>query len=263
MEEKKLLEATTNNRNIQIAKKELGNVYHPYNVETGTSKDKKQLNIELRQQITTIRTAALQAELSDTSHSKIDKAERVFENMLATLTFYWKTVYEYIDILPEVNDKLKNMLIDTLIPINYLQYAANKEDDKPKSKRIKKQALKMKIKLEADDVWKKLSDTQKQDLTSTAEECAQVFQRSSSCVEGRNGYLSFRHHGLHDINERKLKTLTILHNYYIERPDGTTAAERFFGTKPKDLFQHLINNIELLPRPAKKGVQRRKAEAVA
>jgi hypothetical protein len=57
--------------------------------------------------------------------------------------------------------------------------------------------------------------------------------------------------------------LTILHNYYIERPDGTTAAERFFGTKPKDLFQHLINNIELLPRPAKKGVQRRKAEAVA
>jgi hypothetical protein len=50
---------------------------------------------------------------------------------------------------------------------------------------------------------------------------------------------------------------------YIERPDGTTAAERFFGTKPKDLFQHLINNIELLPRPAKKGVQRRKAEAVA
>jgi len=57
--------------------------------------------------------------------------------------------------------------------------------------------------------------------------------------------------------------LTILHNYYIERSDGTTAAERFFGAKPKDLFQHLIDNIQLLPRPAKKGVKRRKTKAVA
>jgi hypothetical protein len=263
MEEKKLLNATVNNRNIQIAKKELGNVYHPYNVETGTSKDKEQLNRELRQQITTIRTASVQADLSDASHSKIDKAERVFENMLATLTFYWKTVDEYVGMLPDVNPKLKTLLLNTLIPVNYLQYAAKKEDDKTKSKRIKKQAKTMKLKLESDDTWKKMTTSQKQNLTSTAEECAQLFQRSSSCVEGRNGYLSFRHHGLHDINERKLKTLTILHNYYIERPDGTTAAERFFGAKPKDLFQHLIDNIELLPRPAKKGVKRRKAEAVA
>ena len=263
VEEKKLLNATVNNRNIQIAKKELGNVYHPYDVETGISKDKNQLNNELRQQIRTIRTAAEQADLSDTFHTKINKAERVFENMLATLTFYWKTVDEYIDMLPDVNDKLKTLLLNTLIPVNYLQYAAKKEDDKPKSKRIKKQAKAMKLKLESDTAWNKLTTTQKQNLTSTAEECAQLFQRSSSCVEGRNGYLSFRHHGLHDINERKLKTLTILHNYYIERSDGTTAAERFFGAKPKDLFQHLIDNIQLLPRPAKKGVKRRKTKAVA
>src|SRR5205807_200495 len=74
-------------------------------------------------------------------------------------------------------------------------------------------------------------------LEREAARCAELFQRSSSCVEGRNGQLSLRHHYLHQLRPRKLKVLTTLHNYLIRRPDGTTAAERFFGAKPGDLFE--------------------------
>src|ERR1041385_5669490 len=49
------------------------------------------------------------------------------------------------------------------------------------------------------------------------------FQRSSSCVEGRNGQLALRHHSLHKLSGRKLAALTALHNYWIKR-GGQTAA---------------------------------------
>jgi hypothetical protein len=84
-----------------------------------------------------------------------------------------------------------------------------------------------------------------------AVECAQVFQRSSSCVEGRNGQLSLKFHAFRRLNAHTLQVLTVLHNYFIRRADGTTAAERFFEQKPRDLFTWLLDKVEL-PRPRKK-----------
>ena len=89
-----------------------------------------------------------------------------------------------------------------------------------------------------------------------ARECAAIFQRSSSCTEGRNGQLSLYHHGLHLLSDRKLRALTILHNYFIQRPDGTTAAERFFGSKPPDLFEWLLERVAIPARPRSAPVAR-------
>ena len=66
-------------------------------------------------------------------------------------------------------------------------------------------------------------------------------------MEGRNGQLSLRHHGLHRLTTRKLGALGVLHNYLAKRPDGTTAAERFFGARPKPLMPWLLSR---LPLPA-------------
>src|SRR5262245_5046454 len=85
-----------------------------------------------------------------------------------------------------------------------------------------------------------------------AEQAADLFQRSSSCVEGRNGQLALRHHSLHRLSNGKLVALTVVHNYYLTRRDGTTAAERFFGTKPRDLFGWLVDRLDVPARPAAK-----------
>jgi hypothetical protein len=75
-----------------------------------------------------------------------------------------------------------------------------------------------------------------------------MFQRSTSSIEGRNGYLSLHHHGLRGLRPAMLAALTVIHNYVLERADGTTAAERFFGRPPGDLFEHLC---EVMPAPAR------------
>ena len=40
-----------------------------------------------------------------------------------------------------------------------------------------------------------------------------------------------------------------MHNFFLTRPDGTTAAERFFGATPHDLFEHLCATLPLPSRP--------------
>ena len=83
-------------------------------------------------------------------------------------------------------------------------------------------------------------------------EVAGWFVRSSSAVEGRNGQLALRYHSLHRLPERKLRALTAIHNYWLKRGDGTTAAERFFGSKPDDLFQYLLAQLPVPARPARR-----------
>ena len=77
------------------------------------------------------------------------------------------------------------------------------------------------------------------------------FQRSSSAVEGRNGYLSQIHHSRRGLSSKRLKVATVIHNFALKRNDGTTAAERLFGRQFPDLFEYLIENIGELPQPRK------------
>ena len=103
-----------------------------------------------------------------------------------------------------------------------------------------------------DNVFASLNDHERHQLEQLASECAHLFQRSSSCVEGRNGQLALHHHSRHRLSDRKLAALTTVHNFHTQRTDGTTAAQRFFGQTPQTLFDSLVQKLELPGRPAKK-----------
>jgi hypothetical protein len=77
--------------------------------------------------------------------------------------------------------------------------------------------------------------------------CAK-FQRTSSVVEGRNGYLSRLHQASRGFTEQSLKVLTIIHNFDLKREDGTTAAQRLFDQQFPDLFEWVVLNMGDLPR---------------
>ena len=97
-----------------------------------------------------------------------------------------------------------------------------------------------------------LPAAEQQEVQRSAQQCVELFQRSSSCVEGRNGRLALFHHGQTRLSERRLQALTAVHNYVVRREDGSTAAERFFGKKQRDAFSWLLQRLPDLPRPAAK-----------
>ena len=83
-----------------------------------------------------------------------------------------------------------------------------------------------------------------------AKRLAAVFQRSRSNVEGRNGYVSRRNYQLRGLDlPRKRECFTTIHNFFLTRPDGTTAAERFFGQQPRPMFAAILASVEIPPAP--------------
>jgi hypothetical protein len=99
-------------------------------------------------------------------------------------------------------------------------------------------------------VLAELREVQQSQLKQQAKELAEVFQRSSSNVEGRNGYLSLRNHQLRGLDRpRKRACLTAIHHFFLTRADGTTAAERFFGQKPRSMFAAILQSVDLPPAP--------------
>ena len=90
-----------------------------------------------------------------------------------------------------------------------------------------------------------------------AAEHAKAFQRASSAVEGRNGYLSQMQHNHRGIPTRRYQVWTALHNFDCRAADGTTPAARFFRRSFPDLFESVLAQIDELPMPR----QRRQALA--
>jgi hypothetical protein len=91
---------------------------------------------------------------------------------------------------------------------------------------------------------------QQNQLKAEAAPLAAEFQRSRFNVEGRNGYLSLRNHQLRGLDHtRRREGLTMVHNFFLARADGTTAAERFFEQKPRSMFAAILASVELPPAP--------------
>ena len=75
------------------------------------------------------------------------------------------------------------------------------------------------------------------------------FHRASSAVEGRNGYLSQRHHRQRGFWLNHLPVLTVIHNFDLKRSDHTTAPQRLFRRQFPNLFAWVMQQIGELPRP--------------
>jgi len=82
-----------------------------------------------------------------------------------------------------------------------------------------------------------------------AAEHARAFQRASSAVEGRNGYLSQMQHNHRGLPLRRYQVWTVLHNFDCQAADGTTPASRFLRRSFPDLFESVLSQIKELPMP--------------
>ena len=248
--ERALERAKHHQEQVKTAKKTLGSVYHPYDLETGKAQTVDVISAKITEQLNNIEQTAVASNLSDNSMKYLEKAKRTFTRMLTTITFFWAMVSELISSLG-VSPEMDSLIRDVLIPGFYLEIAAKKAKSAADRKKIAALAKTVLARLEIYERWLKLPDEQRERIQGVALQCAQLFQRSSSCVEGRNGQLSLHHHSSHVLSQRKLSTLTTLHNYFITRVDGTTAAERFFQEKPRDLFEHLLNTLSISVRLTK------------
>lgn len=234
---------------VKASIKGIGHDYHFVDLERGVRRNGHLIASDIQGHIEQIRTVAEQEGLSQNCLERIDKAERVVPKMQATIEFVSRYVTQQVaqlDLTPPVSFAMHAKLI----PSYYLDRVAQTrtvEGGEPLCELAER--LRTPLFEPGGVLWELSPETQEQ-LQNEAKRLAAVFQRSSSNVEGRNGYLSLRSHQLRGLDlPRKRQCFTAIHNFFLTRPDGTTAAERFFGQKPRSMVAAILESVELAPPP--------------
>ena len=229
----------------QQANQAISRVYHPYNLETGAAQNGEAVAVALARPFDHLAAVVDEAGLSDKSRQRLAKARRVVGPMLATIAFFWLRVRTKIEAL-QLPAEVEPLVYAHLLPAFYLQIVAHKAKQTERRQQLEQtSATLLAPLLNKDSPVQQLPIEEIQLLEEVAWECVRLFQPSSSCVEGRNGQLALRHHAFHRLSDRKLNALKVVHNFYLQRDDGTTAAERFFDAPPRDLFAYLLEHVDM------------------
>lgn len=255
----KKIEVTENRyERAQEARRNISHAYHPFSLDTGEKQSPDTVKIKIKNSYETLDSIAQEAECTDKQKKKLEKSKRTLESMIEVLKFFFS--YLALTIKSMGLDASNQKLFEHLVSIKYLNTTLKRTRKKREKEKIKATLSRLEQELEKNPLWREIGKAVQKEWWRRASECAQVFQRSSSCVEGRNGQLSLKFHAFRRVNKQTLRVLTVLHNFFIKRKDGTTAAERFFAQEPRDLFQWLLGKVEL-PRPRKKHRRRVKLES--
>jgi DNA-binding XRE family transcriptional regulator len=227
----------------------IGHAYHFVDLQRGVRRNGQLIAADIQAQIDTVRTVAQHEGLSQTCLERIEKAERVLPKMQATIAFVSGYVRQQVHQL-DLAQPMSYAMHAPLIPSFYLERVARTRTVSA-GEPLRQRAERLRTPLFAPGgAFAELSLTQQNQLKQQAKTLAEVFQRSSSNVEGRNGYLSLRNHQLRGLDHpRKRECLTAVHNFFLTRADGTTAAERFFGQKPRSMFAAILASVEIPPAP--------------
>ena len=184
----------------------------------------------------------------------LDKFNRQIEDISSIVVVWWVWVRENLSQY-ELDEAKQEWLVHLLLPVIY--WARQME-------RTKHPALKAAYK----KAWQKALAVYLAHPLSQTLSCDEIerwqgwatwmvgkFQRSSSAVEGRNGWLSQMYRNGRSFTARRLKALTAIHNFDLRRFDGTSAAERLFDAEFPDLFEWTLKRIGPLPLPRKARIR--------
>ena len=232
--------------------RELSALYHPDDLQTGRAQPVERVAQRMGDAWARVHQLAEAADLPSRARERIEKGKRVTTQLLATIACFFATLHAKVEAL-NLPSALETALCEQLIPAIYLDRVADRCTHAEQRRSLRAASAQLLEPLrQPEQAFQALATDERQRLEQVAAECADLFQRSSSCVEGRNGQLSLHHHGHHRLSDRKLAALTAVHNFFIRRPDGTTAAERFFGRPPAPLFAQLLERLPLPPSPARR-----------
>ncbi len=170
-------------------------------------------------------------------------------SLVQTPAFFWCITTRFIFNL-QLNEEERVLFEQFLLPMEYLKMTEERSGKKERR--------------QAERTRKKLESTLKERMDPYLKKIAW-----SSCNEARGNVLSFfrdpalvwrgiivplslKHHASRHLSAGKLSSRVVLHNYFSKRKDGTTAAERFFHQKPKDIFCRLLERVSWPVRPRSK-----------
>ncbi len=227
-------------------------ILHPYYNGNKLNNSEK-VKTEIHNEISKIETIVSRCNIKD-KYNLLNKAKNQVNDLTSIVDIWSDAVNLHIKNL-SLTEAQQIWFSNDLLPKTYWRWSLKRTKYGPTKIRLKEELSKC-----SDNSIPKPEGINKelnQKLITKAQELCRKFQRTSSQVEGRNGYLSMINHNQRGFDEVRLKVLTVIHNFGIYGLDGKTPAQRLFGDKIKHdkIIDYLIQNFGNLPLPRRRGMQ--------
>jgi len=227
------------------ALQEISRSVHPFTIEDNSQQTSEQVEQALSNQALKLQEIAEKHTIADTQGS-LDKFRRQIKDLASIVAVWWVWATESLATF-ELEPGLRDWLLFDLLPVIYWHKQVEKTQNN-NLKRSYKNALERALTAwQANPFTQNMPSDEIERWRAWAEWMTDKFQRTSSAVEGRNGWLSQMYHNGRGLAVQRLTALTVMHNFDLRRDDGTTAAERLFGTQFPDLFEWVVGRMGELP----------------
>jgi len=220
---------------------------HPFNESNGEAQTTEDVVKRLQACADEFTEIAASVSISD-SRDALRKFTRQIEDIASNVGVWWVWVRENLTQY-ELNQTTQEWVTSLLLPVFYWHRQMERTKN-PVMKASYKKAWQ-----EALNAWQAyqllhvLSDEEIEHWKNWAIWMVEKFQRTSSAVEGRNGWLSQMYCNGRSLSTLRLKALTAIHNFDLRRADGKTSAERLFDKKFPELFEWILERVGPLPLP--------------
>jgi hypothetical protein len=227
----------------------IGHASHGVDLERGVRRNGTRMAADLHGQSDTIRSSAQPEGLSQAGRDRLQHAQRVVPTRQATIACGSRAVRQQGGQL-HVAQPQAYALHAPLMPAFALERVASTRTV-TEGQPLRERATPLRTPLcEPGGRLAGVSHGEPHQIKAEAATLAEVCQRSRSHGAGRNGSLALRNPQLRGLDHpRKRAGLTAVHNFLLTRSDGTTAAERFFGQKPRSMFAAILASVERPPAP--------------
>jgi Family of unknown function (DUF6399) len=230
---------------------------HPFSIDDATPQTSTQVARRLHAEVEAIEALAAhhQVPTCDAARRKVRKQ---LPALAALVDFWWAGVEQDLE-HAGLSTPWKTWAKECLLPLVYWEHQAAHTRCARRKARLRQATAASQTAFDTHTLTQRLPPQALEEWQAWATQRVRAFQRTSSAVEGRNGYLTQMHHNQRGLPQKRHKVWTVLHNFDCRALDGTTPAMRFFGRGFPDLFEAVLPYMAALPRPRqrKHGVGRR------
>lgn len=224
---------------------------HPFGIADSAPQTSAQVASHLQVVVEAIEAFAQHHQLPARPDA-MTKVRKQVPALAALVDFWWQGVHQ--DLAPFLlSPRWRQWVHECLLPMAYWTHQVPRTRCHRRKAKIQEALEAVRAAFEQHAITQQLAPQVLAAWLAWATDRVHVFQRASSAVEGRNGFLSQMHHNHRGLPKQRYKVWTALHNFDCRAADGTTPAARFFRRTFPDLFETVLSKIDDLPRPRKRN----------
>ena len=228
---------------------QISTLVHPFVINENKFQTGNNVALMMKELLPQLAALGQTYQLSSTEKA-LEKFSSQINGIAVGIDLWWQNIAQNL-FQQEVDAFTQNWLLTCLLPEVYWSSLVSKTKNPDLLEIYRKAWSQAHQQLLSDPFTQKLKKKEINQWRDWSTLMVSKFQRATSAIEGRNGYLSRLHHSGRGLSENDLQVLTVIHNFALYRADGSTAAQRFFGRTFPPLFSWVFEQMGDLPASRK------------